>query len=871
MTGTSNRIAGTIAKAVLKTLATLAVTAALSLLLWRLDPRAGMLVLVVGPVLSMIQSYKHEWPLHWATILLPAFAAVASFIVQLATFPVGQAVSFLAPAILFGLLLGSLQGRGHRIHLRGTRVMVKRTWLTLVVWTVCFLTTQAAALFNLREIVGISMAGGAFSTAMVLGLSLVLFSRYRKGRRQVVRLKKAAQLAVLLIAFLLPLWLAAPLRLRAQDAQSVAERLLLDSDLPQRFTINKQIGQRLRADTAQELQQLSGQLRQANLTPPKDIGRLATLFDNDPMANMAILSLVLYEFPSSEDAAAFHNLMLKESPGSFGSWETVSGCGDVAVQTMDEWTGFALSARGRWVIQMIMQYPFTMFITEYDNSYSPDIKRAALEQARAQVMGSLTGMLRTADSRLHGTAASRRDRPDDGSVNRTGGSGSRSLPPEGTAAATAGVILLLSGGAVSIASGAASAAASALQAALANAAQSSGEAGTRILSGDQALLWLKDNGFVKNGQPTDKFTGWQRQLASNETPDTDGLGAMVGNWSWGEKWGPEGQRIDLGHKDEKGNWVEPEITIVVGGGEPPPPSEPEAPPPEEGPGPEPEPVLPPEKKEPPPEKEPPPPPPEEEPPPSPDEACKDNLRTIHQLEAGIEKIKQINQQMQNEINELRRQKFTMAESWGTCAVVDGASWVVSEFLILNPLIGLPVSTLQAAVVNALKNTIRDYFLGDKARPGHYQDAIKRGLFFKGLSELFKSYIATEMVEFTRPQPSGAPLMTKDYADKFVAKAGQLVRATANPFFMGVDYGTLIKNLRVVNELISHKDDLIRSNAKVIDQMDLDLKAANEKYLDCAGRAMEAIRKFVERKKETEAWVAQQNLARRQRLRGAFGG
>ena len=92
------------------------------------------------------------------------------------------------------------------------------------------------------------------------------------------------------------------------------------------------------------------------------------------MANMAILSLVLYEFPGSEDAAAFHNLMQREAPGSFGSWETISGCGDMAVQTMDEWTGFALSARGRWVIQMIMQYPFTMFITEYDNSYSPDIR-----------------------------------------------------------------------------------------------------------------------------------------------------------------------------------------------------------------------------------------------------------------------------------------------------------------------------------------------------------------------------------------------------------------------------------------------------------------------------------------------------------------
>ncbi|MCK7481875.1 MAG: hypothetical protein M0C28_35410 [Candidatus Moduliflexus flocculans] len=87
--------------------------------------------------------------------------------------------------------------------------------------------------------------------------------------------------------------------------------------------------------------------------------------------------------------------------------------------------------------------------------------------------------------------------------------------------------------------------------------------------------------------------------------------------------------------------------------------------------------------------------------------------------------------MQNEINELRRQKFTMAESWGTCAVVDGASWVVSEFLILNPIVGIPVSTLQAAVVNALKNTIRDYFLGDQARPANYAGCHEKGVVLQG--------------------------------------------------------------------------------------------------------------------------------------------
>ena len=101
-------------------------------------------------------------------------------------------------------------------------------------------------------------------------------------------------------AFMLPLWLAAPLRLQAQDAQSVAERLLLDSDLPQRFTINKQIGQRLRREPragTSTIEQPAPAGRPEYSRRPGISAGLASLFDNDPMANMAVLSLVLYEFP----------------------------------------------------------------------------------------------------------------------------------------------------------------------------------------------------------------------------------------------------------------------------------------------------------------------------------------------------------------------------------------------------------------------------------------------------------------------------------------------------------------------------------------------------------------------------------------------
>ena len=127
-----------------------------------------------------------------------------------------------------------------------------------------------------------------------------------------------------------------------------------------------------------------------------------------------------------------------------------------------------------------MQYPFTMFITEYDNSYSPDVKRAGPGTSPGAGPGASGRHAEDGRQPSSGTAASRRDRPDDGSVNRTGGSESRSLPPEGTAAATAGVLLLLSGGAVSIAYRGRFGRGIGPAGRSSNAAQSAGEAGTRV-------------------------------------------------------------------------------------------------------------------------------------------------------------------------------------------------------------------------------------------------------------------------------------------------------------------------------------------------------------------------------------------------------
>jgi hypothetical protein len=871
----SLRVAGTISKALYKTFLNLVFTLGLAVLFWQVDPRIGMMMLVVGPVLSMIRSYRQEFPLHWATILLPAFATLIGFIIQLVSMSRGQALTLLAPGVLLGLLIGGLQGRGHRVILRGARVMAKRTSLYLIVWALCFLLNQGAALFGQRQWIGFSMSGAGFSTALVVAFSLVLFRRYLNGRRQFVRLKRAIQPAALFAILILSLVAAVPARLEAQDAQDIAQKLLTDADLPPRYTlVNRATQEQVRNRREQALQGFKRSFAPFNLTPPEDIGALASEFDHNPMANEAILTLSLVRFPDSQAAASFYQFARRAEEGS---WEEIPGCGDMASRTMNDWCGFAYSVRGRWAIEMIMQYPYSELISDYDRSYDSEKLRQAQATARGLVMGPLANMMQIADQRLAqliGSGAGPSPlpgqplaalrlrglrSPDPKYFNRRYGQGS--LPASAAAAAAAAAILLLSAGAATGAAGSiASATASALQAAASSVGPSAAEAGSRILSGDEAVRWLTDNGFIKDGQPTDKFTRWQRQPASAGGPDKDGLDAMVGEWSWGDKWGPKGQLIDLGHKDKDGNWVPPQVTIVARDVEPPPPPEQEPPPPpsdgDPGTGPEE-----PEGKESPPEKE--------QPPPSPDEACKGELGKIQALEAGLEKIRQLNQTMQNEINELNRQWRNAYESWACCSVVDGLNFYISEQIsIANPYAAVSVSLLQSAAVNAVKNTIKEYF---GQAPGGYGGVLLKAGLSTTLKEIFAGEFKNQVLPLTLPGAPGAtPALTAAEADKVIKSAGTWARVLITPGYIGRDFSRTYQNAGELSKLIDHKRALIDSNDRVIAQQERALKEVNDDYLDCAGRAMDAMRRFVARQQETKRWMAQQRQAQRDRLRRSFG-
>jgi hypothetical protein len=71
------------------------------------------------------------------------------------------------------------------VFLRDGQVYAKCTIVALLVWLATYMLTQSTALFGTIRFLRWGLAGGAFTTAIVSTLSLILFARYLRERRRV--------------------------------------------------------------------------------------------------------------------------------------------------------------------------------------------------------------------------------------------------------------------------------------------------------------------------------------------------------------------------------------------------------------------------------------------------------------------------------------------------------------------------------------------------------------------------------------------------------------------------------------------------------------------------------------------------------------
>ncbi|MCP4660856.1 MAG: DUF2339 domain-containing protein [bacterium] len=172
--------------ALLKSLLQSAVVVGASALAWQINPAVGSLVALVGSFVLVARSYRKEWRLLWITVLLPPLGMGLSYGVQLGRLGQQPNPALLLAAIVVGLVLGWLRGRAHEVFVKGRQIFAQRTVSYLSIWALCFCGTQAFALARQQQLIEYGMLGGAFSTAILAAVALVLLSRYHRKKQELL-------------------------------------------------------------------------------------------------------------------------------------------------------------------------------------------------------------------------------------------------------------------------------------------------------------------------------------------------------------------------------------------------------------------------------------------------------------------------------------------------------------------------------------------------------------------------------------------------------------------------------------------------------------------------------------------------------------
>ncbi|WP_442510333.1 hypothetical protein SH528x_001947 [Novipirellula sp. SH528] len=171
--------------ALLKSLGLTAIVMIPGLILLSMSPLIGVLWMFVGSFFLMARMYEKPWRLTWITCVTPAAVSGLCFLIQLVLFRdlIPNLVTLFSAASI-GVLIGLFRARSHSIYVDNGAVMAQRTVGYLVVWAICYGTTQMFGLFAATmPLIRGSLLASAFSTSMLICVSVAILIRYLNTRR----------------------------------------------------------------------------------------------------------------------------------------------------------------------------------------------------------------------------------------------------------------------------------------------------------------------------------------------------------------------------------------------------------------------------------------------------------------------------------------------------------------------------------------------------------------------------------------------------------------------------------------------------------------------------------------------------------------
>ncbi len=140
----------------------------------------GTLLLLAASFSLMAFSYRKPWRLGILGCLAPAATVSLCYLLQLLLYQATPTIFTLAfGALALGMIVGIIRGLSHRIYQENNQIMAQRSIVYLLVWIVAFGATQILVLVsNHLLLIRTGFMTGAFSTGMVVVVSLILFIRY---------------------------------------------------------------------------------------------------------------------------------------------------------------------------------------------------------------------------------------------------------------------------------------------------------------------------------------------------------------------------------------------------------------------------------------------------------------------------------------------------------------------------------------------------------------------------------------------------------------------------------------------------------------------------------------------------------------------
>ena len=156
----------------------------------------GMVWLFAGSFSLMAWTYRKPWRLGLISCLLPPAAAGVCYLVQFALFgSVAPPALLVLGAVGMGIGVGFWRAQTHEVKAgEDGGIVAERTIHYLLVWVAAYAVTQVLGILALGTFaVRAGLVTGAFSTAMLAMVSLIIWRRYRTLAGQVA--------AVLLFAF----------------------------------------------------------------------------------------------------------------------------------------------------------------------------------------------------------------------------------------------------------------------------------------------------------------------------------------------------------------------------------------------------------------------------------------------------------------------------------------------------------------------------------------------------------------------------------------------------------------------------------------------------------------------------------------------